>query len=127
MTLTDAGRRSEPARFVLLTRTGDLTTANVLAARLRAEGFEVRVHGQALGPYPMTVGEMAEMELWVLNDRVEEASRVLLDAEVNEAVAPVEGSAPLRAAAMPLEFRLLAAVTVIVLLVLVALRFITVY
>lgn len=74
----------KPAHFVRLARIGSLPTAEILAARLRAEGIEVRVHSQALGPYPVTVGEMAETELWVLDDRLDEASQILLDAEVND-------------------------------------------
>ena len=65
---------------------GDITSGNVLAARLRAEGIEVRVHSAAFGPYPMTVGGMAETEIWVMSDRLEEASSILLDAEVNDAI-----------------------------------------
>lgn len=69
---------------------GDITAGNVLAARLRSEGIEVRVHSQAFGPYPVTVGNMAETELWVLTDRVEEANAILLDAEVNDALAAAD-------------------------------------
>ena len=67
----------EPGRFVKIATVGDITAGNVLAARLRSEGIEVRVHSQAFGPYPVTVGNMAETELWVLTDRVEEATAAL--------------------------------------------------
>jgi hypothetical protein len=78
------------ARFIRLATVGDLVEGRVLAARLQSEGIEVRVHSPALGPYPVTVGGMAETELWVLSDRVEEASTILLDAEVNVTLAEVE-------------------------------------
>lgn len=76
----------EPGRFVKVATVGDITAGNVLAARLRAEGIEVRVHSPSFGPYPMTVGDLADAEIWVMSDRVEEASSILLDAEVNDAI-----------------------------------------
>lgn len=78
------------ARFVPLARVGDVSRARILAARLQAEGIEVRLHSEALGPYPVTVGEIAQAELWVRGDRIEEASAVLLDADVNDAIGAVE-------------------------------------
>ena len=87
-------QREQSARFVPLTTVGDVATAHLMAARLESEGIEVRVHGFSMGPYPMTVGELAETELWVLNDKVEEASTILLDAEVNHALGKVESEDP---------------------------------
>ncbi len=84
------GTVPEPGRFVKVATVGDISAGNVLAARLRSEGIEVRVHSPALGPYPVTVGNMAETELWVLSDRVDEAASILLDAEVNDALAPAD-------------------------------------
>ena len=126
--MTDIGtlRDDEPARFVPLTKVGDVTSAQVLAAMLRAEGIEVRVHSQAFGPYPVTVGQMAETELWVLSDRVEEASRVLLDAEVNDTMYDADPDTR-RLPGMPFEVRLIALTLGVVLFVLVALRFARVY
>jgi hypothetical protein len=93
---------------------GDLVEGRVLAARLEAEGIEVRLHSQAFGPYPVTVGQMAETEIWVLSDRVDEASTILLDAEVNTALAGVDDPPP-GARGLPLEIRFVAfAVAVIV-------------
>ena len=69
---------------------------------------------------------MAETELWVLSDRIEDASRILLDAEVNDTMYGADPTTPERIG-MPLEFRLVALVTGIVLFVLVALRFARVY
>lgn len=77
---------STGARFVRLTTLGDTVAANIMGARLESEGIEVRVHSQAFGPYPMTLGNMADAELWVLEDRVEDAARILLESEVNDAL-----------------------------------------
>lgn len=105
------------ARFVRVATVGDLLEARVLEARLRAEGIDVRIHSEALGPYPVTVGRLAEAELWVLSDRVEEASRILLDAEVNTALAPADPDAAQRLG-MPVEMRMVALVVVLVLVAL---------
>jgi len=84
----------EPGRFVKIATVGDITAGNVLAALLRSEGIEVRIHSQAFGPYPVTVGNMAETELWVLTDRVEQANSILLDAEVSSAIAGADPEMP---------------------------------
>jgi hypothetical protein len=103
-----------PARFIRIATVGDLVEGRVLAARLEAEGIEVRLHSQAFGPYPMTVGQMAETEIWVLSDRVDEASTILLDAEVNTALAAVDDGVE-GSRGLPLEMRLAAlAVAVVV-------------
>jgi hypothetical protein len=78
------------ARYVHVATVGDLVEARVLAARLDAEGIDVRVHSESLGPYPVTVGGLAEAELWVLSDRVDEANQILLDADVNSVLASVD-------------------------------------
>ena len=98
-----------------------------MAARLEAEGIEVRVHSQANGPYPMTVGQMAETELWVLADRVDEASQILLDAEVNEALAPVESDEPGRGTSLGWEFRIAAAAVMVVVALLFVLRLVRMF
>lgn len=89
---------------------GDITAGNVLAARLRSEGIEVRVHSQAFGPYPMTVGDFAAAELWVLSDRVEDASVILLDAEVNDAIAVADPDMNHLAAPRPLDMQIISLV-----------------
>ena len=113
-----------PAHFVRLTRVGSLPAAEILAARLRSEGIEVRVHSQAFGPYPVTVGQMAETELWVLDDRLDEASEILLDAEVNDVLEREEGTEP---TALPLQLRLAAVGIAVVFTVLWILRVIRVF
>ena len=122
----DTVRDEEPARFVPLTRVGDITAARVLAARLQSEGIEVRLHSQSFGPYPVTVGQMAETELWVLSDRVDEASEILLDAEVKDAIYTAEPGTETRVG-LPLEFRLVAVALGAVLFILGALRFARIY
>ena len=76
--------------FVLLARVGDPNQAMLLRARLDSEGIEARVRGEALGPYRLNVGAMAITEIWIPPDRMEEASLILLAAEVDEIVAEVE-------------------------------------
>jgi len=50
----------------------------MLAALLRSEGIAVRMHGESFGPYPVGVGSLAEVEVWVANDRLNDA-RVILE------------------------------------------------
>ena len=103
---------------------GDLVEGRVLAALLETEGIEVRLHSQAFGPYPMTVGQMAETEIWVLSDRIDEASAILLDAEVNTALAPVEsGPTP----KLPMEMRVTALIVAAIVGALWVLRVIRVF
>jgi hypothetical protein len=118
------------AHFIPLATVGNLSTAHLLAARLDAEGIEVRVHGEAQGPYPMTVGGFASVQLWVLNDKVEEARTILLDAEVNDALAPVDYAATTDSASgsrpsdgMSSEMKWVAAAILVILVALVIFRF----
>lgn len=97
-------------RFIKVATVGDITAGNVLAARLRSEGIEVRVHSPALGPYPMTVGDLAETELWVLSDRVEEAASVLLDAEVKDAIGAFDPDLDHVVTRRPIDLQILALV-----------------
>jgi hypothetical protein len=56
---------------------GDPAAANVLAALLRADGIAVRMHGESFGPYPVGVGGLAEVEVWVADDRLEDAGTIV--------------------------------------------------
>ena len=59
--------------------------AQVLAARLestRASTCELR--GALDGPYALTVGEMARVDVYVPDDQIDDASLVLLVDEVDE-------------------------------------------
>ena len=57
---------------------GDPATANLLGALLRSEGIAVRMHGETYGPYPVSVGGLAQVEVWVAADRLADA-RVILE------------------------------------------------
>jgi hypothetical protein len=59
--------------------------ARVMAARLEYEGFEVQLRGALDSPYGLTVGEMARVDVYVPADQFDEASLMLLVAEVDEA------------------------------------------
>jgi hypothetical protein len=95
-------------RFTKLVTVGDLTTARVLAARLEAEGIDVRLHSESFGPYPVTVGSLAEAELWIMDDRMADARAILLDAEVNAALSRADPDAPPPSRGLPFEIRLAA-------------------
>ncbi len=58
--------------------------ARVLAARLLDEGFDVELRGALDGPYGLTVGDLARVDVYVPGDQIEEASMVLLVTEVDE-------------------------------------------
>jgi hypothetical protein len=59
--------------------------ARVMAARLEDEGFDVLLRGALDSPYGLTVGDMARVDVYVPEDQFEQASLVLLVAEVDEA------------------------------------------
>ena len=71
--------------LVLLTTVGEPAAAHLCAALLRSEGIDSRLRGESLGPYRLTVGEMAETEIWVPRSGLDEARRLTLEAEVEEA------------------------------------------
>lgn len=110
-----------------LATVGDLATARVLVARLASEGIESRLHGDPLGPYPVTVGALAETQIWVLSDRIEEASTLLLDAEVNDTLHTVDGGRSARHTGLSLPWKITAGMAAAVLAVLYALRVASVY
>lgn len=78
-------------RLVLLARVSDPATAQVLAARLQSEGIEVQMRGEWMGPYPLTVGAMAETELWVPEADIEISRMVMMAAEIDEALEGAQG------------------------------------
>jgi hypothetical protein len=59
--------------------------AQVMAARLESEGFDVELRGALHSPYALTVGELARVDLYVPDDQIEDASMSLLVGEVDEA------------------------------------------
>lgn len=64
-------------RYVCMAKISDMNLARVAAARLESEGIGVRLHGEAFGPFPLTVGLLAETQLWVVADQAEAAVRAL--------------------------------------------------
>jgi hypothetical protein len=56
---------------------GDPAAANVLAALLRADGIAVRMHGESFGPYPVGIGGLAQVEIWVADDRLDDARAIV--------------------------------------------------
>ncbi len=65
--------------YVCLATIADVNLARVAAARLQSEGIDSRLHGESLGPFPVTIGRLAETQLWVLADQQEPATSVLAD------------------------------------------------
>jgi hypothetical protein len=59
--------------------------AKVMAARLTGEGFDVVLRGAVDGPYALTVGDMARVDLYVPDEQIEDAMLVLFVDEVDEA------------------------------------------
>ena len=62
-----------------LVRIGDPNEANLLAAQLRSEGIPVHIHGELSGPYPVGVGGLAEVEIWVDADHMAQARAVVAE------------------------------------------------
>ena len=58
--------------------------AEVLKARLIDEGFDVQLRGATGNPYRLTMGEMAEVGVFVPEDQLAEASYVLLVGAIDE-------------------------------------------
>lgn len=62
-------------------------SAHVLRARLHSEGIDAELRGPVDGPYLLTVGDMARVEVYVPSDQMEDAQLVLLVGEVDAALA----------------------------------------
>jgi len=87
--------------FTQLATLGNLGAARIAVALLEAEGLEARLHGEALGPYRLTVGDMAVVQIWVRESRLAEAGRILVDAEVEDLLGPPRTGPPGEAAPLP--------------------------
>ena len=74
-----------PVPMTCLTSVYGSFRAEVMAARLTDEGFDVELRGALHSPYVLTVGEMARVDVYVPDDQVEDARLVLLVSEVDEA------------------------------------------
>ncbi|HZJ48713.1 MAG TPA: DUF2007 domain-containing protein [Acidimicrobiia bacterium] len=70
-------------RYEPLTRISDPVAANILAAMLRSGGVSVRLNSESFGPYPVTVGGLAEVEVWVDADDLDTARAILEDYQRN--------------------------------------------
>ena len=83
-------------RMQYLTWVSGSFSAHVLCARLQSEGIDAVLRGAVDGPYALTVGDMARVDVYVPPDQMEDAQLVLLAAEVDAALAaPREwGGAP---------------------------------
>jgi hypothetical protein len=90
--------------FVHLADVGDLVSARVCVAVLGSDGIEARLHGESLGPYPVTVGRMAVTQIWVPESAVERAKELMLEAEIEHALgAEVRGGAIADREALPMK------------------------
>jgi Putative prokaryotic signal transducing protein len=61
--------------------------AHVVRARLQSEGIDAELRGAVDGPYLLTVGDMARVDVYVPTDQMEDAQLVLLAGEVDTALA----------------------------------------
>lgn len=73
--------------LVALTTVHGSFAAHVLAARLGCEGIDVELRGAVGGPYGLTVGDLARVDLYVPAEDLDDARLVLLAAEIDEALA----------------------------------------
>jgi Putative prokaryotic signal transducing protein len=62
-------------------------SAHVLNARLRSEGIDAELRGSVDGPYALTVGDLARVEVYVPADQMDDAQLVVLAAEVDAVMA----------------------------------------
>ncbi len=124
--MTPWTERPQQSHFVKVATFGHLIEGRVVAAKLRSEGIDTRLHSEALGPYPMTVGRLAKVEIWVPSDRLTEAGEVLLDADVNNALAPADADLPNRQGT-PVEIRMVALAVGLVLVLLWVVRFASIF
>jgi len=68
--------------------------AHVLAARLTSEGIDVELRGAVDGPYGLTVGDLARVDVYVPDDQIDDARLVMLATEVDDAMALPEPDRP---------------------------------
>ena len=80
-----------------LTSVSGSFSAHLVAARLQAEGIDVQLRGAVDGPYHLTVGDMARVDVFVPDDQLDDARLVMLATEVDQVLAaPQEWGAPTR-------------------------------
>jgi hypothetical protein len=74
--------------MTLLTSVSGSFRGHVLAARLESEGIDAQLRGAVDGPYGLTVGDMARVDVYVPAEQLVDARYVLLADEVDESMAP---------------------------------------
>ena len=71
-------------RMAPLTWVAGAFRARVLAARLESEGIDAQLRGALEGPYGLTVGDMARVDVYVPEDQLADARYVLLADEIDD-------------------------------------------
>jgi hypothetical protein len=71
----------------LLTSVGGSFRAHVLQARLESEGIDAQLRGAVDGPYGLTIGDMARVDVYVPAEQLEDARYVMLADEVDDSMA----------------------------------------
>ncbi len=61
--------------------------AHLLAARLQSEGIDVQLRGAVSGPYVLTVGDIARVDVFVPEGQLDDAKLVMLVDEVDAVMA----------------------------------------
>jgi len=103
----------EEAPFVSAAKIGDPATAHLAVALLHSAGIPARIRGEALGPYRVTVGEMAVIEIFVPEPDLDDAREILAGSSLEDvAPAPTHTGAIADPAALPM--RLVAVLTLVV-------------
>lgn len=73
---------ARPDPFVLLGTAADPAAADLCASLLRSAGIDSRLRGESLGPYRLTIGDMALTQVWVPLSRLEDARSLVFESEV---------------------------------------------
>jgi hypothetical protein len=76
-----------PVPMAPLTWVAGTFRAQVLAARLESEGIDAQLRGAVAGPYGLTVGDLARVDVYVPEDQLDDAKYVLLADEVDATLA----------------------------------------
>jgi len=73
--------------MTLLTSVGGSFRGHVLLARLESEGIDAQLRGAVNGPYGLTMGDMARVDVYVPAEQLDDARYVLLADEVDASMA----------------------------------------
>jgi hypothetical protein len=84
---------SDTTGFVRFADVGDLAAAHLSVAVLADAGIDARLHGESLGPYPVTIGRLAITQIWVHPDDIDEARLVMLESEIDHTLGEPGGAA----------------------------------